>query len=322
VSAGAADLVVDRLTVEYDSGGYLVRPLHDFSMRAGDGQLVVLHGPSGCGKTTLLSVLAGLLKPAAGEASFAGRTVTGLGGEVLLRHRRFGVGVVFQAFNLVPSLTALENVMAPLVLAGTRRRDAHRRAARLLADLDLADRSRHRPGRLSGGQQQRVAFARALVHDPPLLLADEPTAHLDHIQVETVLRLLRTLARPGRLVLVATHDDRVSRLADAVVELAPLGPRRDVTPADVDLAAGEVLFQQGDQGDVVYVVEEGRVEIVRIMADRTERPVNVCGPGEWFGELAALTGLPRSATARAMEASRLTSYGVVEFRRRQSRGGR
>jgi len=312
-----ADLVVDRLTVEYNSGGYLVRPLHDLSLHAEDGHLVVVHGPSGCGKTTLLSVLAGLLSPTAGTVTFGGRAVTGRTGDELLQHRRHTVGVVFQAFNLVPSLSALENVMAPLTLTGTSRRVAHRRAMDLLDEVELVDRARHRPGKLSGGQQQRVAFARGLVHDPPLLLADEPTAHLDHIQVETVLRLMRSLARPGRLVVVATHDDRVSRLADAVIELGSTAPRPDAEPSRVRLAAGEVLFNQGDPGDVVYVVEAGAVEIVRVLADHSERLLNTCSPGEWFGELAALTGLPRSATVRAVEPTTLTSYGVVEFRRRQ-----
>lgn len=210
VSEGA-DLVVSDLSVEYRTGGEVVRPFERVDLRARYGELVALRGPSGCGKTTVLSVLAGQLTPATGTVTLSGRPIRG--------HQI--VGIVFQAFNLIPSLTAAENVMAPLVLTGTSRRAAQASAARLLDELGLAARADHRPGTLSGGEKQRVAFARALVHDPPLLLVDEPTAHLDADHVGVVLDLLRGLANSGRLVVVATHDDRVSALADSVTDLAP-----------------------------------------------------------------------------------------------------
>src|SRR6202040_431267 len=130
-------------------------------------------------------------------------------------------GIVFQAFNLVPSLTATENVMVPMLAAGTSRRAAFKRAQQLLSRVGLQDRMSHRPGDLSGGQQQRVAVARAIALDPPLVLADEPTAHLDFIQVEEILRLIRELASGDRMVVVATHDSRILPLADQVVELMP-----------------------------------------------------------------------------------------------------
>ncbi|HVM63393.1 MAG TPA: ABC transporter ATP-binding protein, partial [Acidimicrobiales bacterium] len=202
-----ATLSVSKLTVEYGSGGYTVRPLDNLSFDVGDGELVVLLGPSGCGKTTLLSCLAGLLTPTSGSILLDGTEVTGLVGRDLAAYRRDQVGVVFQAFNLLPSLTARGNVVAPLRLAGVPRRTANARAVELLTQVGLAERLDHRPRALSGGQQQRVAIARALVHDPTMVLADEPTAHLDHVQVEGVLQLVRQLARPGRLVIVATHDD-------------------------------------------------------------------------------------------------------------------
>ncbi|NEN79215.1 ATP-binding cassette domain-containing protein [Nocardioides zeae] len=300
------------------SNGYVVRPLAGLSLDAHDGQLLVVHGPSGCGKTTLLSVLAGLLTPSEGSVTFGGEDVLAHHGSALLDYRRHQVGTVFQAFNLVASLSALENVMAPLLLTGTRRAAAAERAHQLLGQVGLAERARHRPGELSGGQQQRVAIARALVHDPPLLLADEPTAHLDHIQVEVVLSLLRDLAQPGRLVVVVTHDDRFARLADVTVELGKPAPRDAVEPLGMRLAPGEVLFRQGDVGDLVYVVESGRVEIVRELAGGAEQLLSTMGPGEYLGELAALTGVPRSATVRAGgEGAVLTAMGVADFRSRQ-----
>jgi putative ABC transport system ATP-binding protein len=214
-----ADLRVTHLTVEYADSDDVVRPLRDLDLEAEDGQVVLAMGPSGCGKTTLLSVLAGLLTPAQGQVVFAGADITTLGEAGLLAHRRHRVGVVFQTFNLVPSLTALENVMAPLVLTGVRAGRAKPRAQELLAEVGLADVGHRRPSRLSGGQQQRVAFARALVRDPPLLLADEPTAHLDPQQVDTILELVVGMGRPGRLVVVATHDERFRDVADRTIRL-------------------------------------------------------------------------------------------------------
>ena len=214
-----SELEVRDLTVEFASDGYMVRPLDHLSFDADDGELVVVLGPSGCGKTTLLSCLAGLLTPTSGSISLAGEEVVGLTGQAVAQYRRHTVGVVFQAFNLLPSLSAKGNVMAPLRLAKTSRKQSAQHADELLELVGLADRAGHRPGQMSGGQQQRVAIARALVQDPPMIVADEPTAHLDYLQVEGVLRLLRELASPGRLVIVATHDDRITNIADRVIEL-------------------------------------------------------------------------------------------------------
>jgi len=216
-----ADLAVEDVTVEYRDAGQTVRPLDGLSFTARDGELVVVKAPSGGGKTTLLCVLAGLLSPAGGTVTFGSTVVTALSGRDLLEHRRRTAGMVFQSFNLVASLTAAENVSAPLVLTGTRRRPAQARAIAALERVGLADRAGSRPGRLSGGQQQRVAFARALVREPALLLADEPTAHLDAHNADGVVRLLREFVRPGRLVVVATHDDRFLDVADRLVHPSP-----------------------------------------------------------------------------------------------------
>jgi putative ABC transport system ATP-binding protein len=216
------DLVVSGLTVEFRSGDEKVRPLDGLDLTVPAGEIVLLLGPSGSGKTTLLSCLAGILTPTAGTISFGDLDVSRLGGPDLTRYRRSSVGIVFQAFNLVPSLSAQENVMAPLLAARVRRREAAARATALLEQVGMGDRLDHRPGALSGGQQQRVAIARALVGDPPLLLADEPTAHLDQVQVDGVVALLRSLATPDRVMVVATHDPRMFSLSDRVLHLGAM----------------------------------------------------------------------------------------------------
>jgi putative ABC transport system ATP-binding protein len=305
---------IEDLTVEYASGGYAVRPIDGLSLHADAGELVLLLGASGCGKTTLLSVLAGILTPTSGSVSVDGVDVVGLGGQDLARYRRATVGIVFQAFNLVPSLTALENVQVPMRLAGTRGAAARGRAEALLRQVGLEDRMAHRPADLSGGQQQRVAIARSLAHDPPVLLADEPTAHLDYLQVEGVIGLLRDLADAGRTVVVATHDDRLLPLADRVVELTPRFEAGAVRRRKIKLAKGEVLFRQGEPRDYVYVVDTGRMVVVRELADHSEEVVATVAKGQHVGELGPLLGLQRSATLRAAVASTLTAYTATEFR--------
>jgi putative ABC transport system ATP-binding protein len=173
---------------------------------------------------------------------------------------------------------------------------------------------------MSGGQQQRVAIARALANDPPIILADEPTAHLDYIQVDGVLRLLRGLARPGRIVVVATHDERMVPLADQVVELTPRAAGDTIEPETVTLQPGELLFDQGDAGNRIYVVETGEVELVQRRADGTEECLAIARPGDYFGELAALFGLRRAAAARARAEATLTGLGVRDFRDRMHFG--
>jgi putative ABC transport system ATP-binding protein len=309
-----ADLKVRDLVIEYSSGGYPVRPIDGLSLDATGGHLVLLLGASGSGKTTLLSVLAAILTPTSGTAEVAGVEVTTLSGKRLTQYRRETVGIVFQAFNLIPSLNAIENVSAPLRAAGIRGRVAKQRAVDLLERVDLGHRMQHRPGDMSGGQQQRVAIARALAHDPPVILADEPTAHLDYIQVDGILQLIGDLSADGRLVVVATHDERMIPLADAVVNLTP---RPDTTPREpevLELAAGELVFEQGSRGDLVYVVEDGEVEIFRQRDDGTEESVAMVDPGAYFGELAPMFGLRRSASARAAVPTKLTAYGLRDFR--------
>ena len=258
--------------------------------------------------------MAGILTPTVGTIRFGDVEVTGLRGAALTEYRSHTVGIVFQSFNLVPSLTALENVQAPLWAAKVKPEPTRARARQLIEQVGLADRAGHRPGDLSGGQQQRVAIARALAHDPPLLLADEPTAHLDYIQVESILRVLRELASPGRVVIVATHDERLLPLADRVVEMTPRAPSDAQVVKQLVLEAGQTVFEQGDRSDLVYVIEEGEVEIVRVRDDGGEERLASLGAGRYFGELGPLFGLRRSATARAVTHAVVTGYPVRKFR--------
>jgi putative ABC transport system ATP-binding protein len=303
------DLVVQDLTIEYKSGDYTLRPVDELSFRVPSGSLALLLGPSGCGKSTLLSCLAGILTPTSGMIAIGGEPVSGLSGRALTEYRRRTVGIVFQSFNLVPSLTAAENVMAPLRAAGVNRANATKRAAALLAEVSLTDRASHLPAQLSGGQQQRVAIARALAHEPPLVLADEPTAHHDYVQVESVLRLIRSLAQPGRSVIVATHDERMLPLADVVLEMLPKFVEGADKPEKLTLKPGEVVFEQGSLGGKIYVVEAGEIEI-----ERDGAVVYVNKPGEHFGEMGPLFNLPRSATARAGgKGAKLTGYTLRQY---------
>ena len=315
------DLSIQDLVVEYASGADTVRPIDGLNLDVAAGSLVILMGPSGCGKTTLLSCLGGILRPSAGAIKFGDVDVTALDARGLSTYRRESVGIVFQAFNLVPSLTALENVMVPMLAAGTSRRAAHKRATQLLARVGLQERVTHRPGDLSGGQQQRVAVARAIALDPPLVLADEPTAHLDFIQVEEVLRLIRELASGDRMVVVATHDSRILPMADRVVELVPEFASTERPPDTVRLEAGEVLFEQGTMGDLIYVVSDGELEIVRELASGGEELLKLATAGEYLGEIGPVFHMPRSATVRARTDSTVIGYTVRAFRERLGVGG-
>ena len=309
-----ADLAIEKLTVEYSSGGYAVRPIDALDLNFRSGELVILLGASGCGKSTLLSVLSGILTPNRGSVRLGDQEIVGLRGGELTRYRRHTVGIVFQAFNLVSSLSVCENVMLPMLSGGVRKKPARARAVELLSSIGLEERLHHKPNDMSGGQQQRVAIARALAHNPPLLLADEPTAHLDYIQVEGVLRLLRTLASPGRIVVVATHDERLVPLADRVVELTPRAVNNNAPPEQVHLSAGSILFEQGEPGERVYVVETGEMELYRRLAGGGEELLAISTPGDYFGELAPIFGLRRATTARARTDVTLTSYSVRDFR--------
>jgi putative ABC transport system ATP-binding protein len=207
------------LSKDYGTGDSRVSALRSVDIAVERGAFVAIMGPSGCGKSTLLNVLAGLDRPTAGEVWLDGERIDELGEADLARLRRRKVGFVFQSFNLIPTLSAGENVELPLRLAGRRRRDARRTANRLLAELGIENRRNTAPAVLSGGEQQRVALARALANTPDIVFADEPTGNLDSVAAREVLGLLRGVRERGQTLLVATHDARVAAAADRVITL-------------------------------------------------------------------------------------------------------
>jgi putative ABC transport system ATP-binding protein len=232
------------LVKTYDTGDVPLQALGGVELTVQRGEFVAVMGPSGCGKSTLLNILAGLDRPTSGEVWLDGERIDRWSEAALARLRRRRIGFVFQAFNLLPALTAGENVELPLLLAGRRHGDARRSAGQLLKDLGVDDKRDAAPVRLSGGQQQRVALARALANQPDLVIGDEPTGSLDSGSTREVLSLLRQAHQRGQTLLLATHDARVAAAADRVVimrdglllEDKPMEPARPVRlPFDQDV---------------------------------------------------------------------------------------
>jgi len=217
----------------FGEGEARIEALRGVDFTADFGELSFLVGPSGCGKTTLISVIAGLLRRTGGDLLVLGRRLDDLSDGERVLFRRRNLGFVFQQYNLLPALTAAENVAVPLLAAGLARRDAVERSRALLSRLGLGSRTAALPGGLSGGQQQRVALARALIHEPRLVVCDEPTAALDHASGDAVMRLLVDNAvQPGRAVVIVTHDSRVFHYADSIARMDD-GRIVEVTHADV-----------------------------------------------------------------------------------------
>jgi putative ABC transport system ATP-binding protein len=211
----AIDLVRD-----YPTGETVVHALRGINLRVGRGELLAVRGRSGSGKTTLLNLLGGLDKPTSGRVHVDGLEISAMSEEELVGVRRRTVAFVFQAFGLVPFLSAIENVEVPLRLVHANPRERDERVAHLLEIVGLGDRARHRPHELSGGEQQRVALARALANRPSLLLADEPTGQLDSDTGHVIMLLLRSIVRGEAITaVVATHDPMMLDVADRVVEL-------------------------------------------------------------------------------------------------------
>jgi putative ABC transport system ATP-binding protein len=206
---------------DFGDGEEKTRVLHGIDLDVPGGEMTLLVGPSGCGKTTLISIICGLLEPTSGRVSLFGTDRASLSGRELVKFRGKNIGFVFQQYNLLPSLTAAENAAVPLIIGGQPRQQAIARAREALATVGLTQRADALPAQLSGGQQQRVAIARALVHEPRLLVCDEPTAALDAQSGQTVMELLRNVALESeRAVLIVTHDNRVFGYGDRIVSMS------------------------------------------------------------------------------------------------------
>jgi putative ABC transport system ATP-binding protein len=210
----------EKLVKIYDTGGQKVTALNGIDLSIHLGELMMLVGPSGCGKTTLISVIAGILDQDSGVCELFGENINAMSSKDKLQFRAKNIGFVFQAFNLLPSLNAAENVSIPLIINGEKRAVAERKAIDVLTQVGLGDRWRSFPAQLSGGQQQRVAIARALVHSPRLIVCDEPTSALDHTSGHNVMNLLKEVAlHQDRALVIVTHDARIFEFADRIAEM-------------------------------------------------------------------------------------------------------
>jgi putative ABC transport system ATP-binding protein len=207
------------LRKEYGRGTGLLRAVDGVDLDVARGETVAVMGPSGCGKSTLLHLLGGLDRPSDGEVWLDGARIDGLGEKSLARLRRSAIGFVFQAFHLMEELTAVENVELSALLAGRSPRESRRRAGELLDRVGLGGRARSLPSELSGGQRQRVAVARALVNEPAVVLADEPTGNLDSAATLDVLQLFDDLHRAGQTLIIVTHDARIAATADRLLTM-------------------------------------------------------------------------------------------------------
>lgn len=208
------------VTKTYGTGDAGVMALRGIDLDVRRGELLMVVGPSGCGKTTLISVIAAILDQDAGQCEVLGRDLKHMGQKERTRFRGESIGYVFQMFNLLPALSAVQNVSVPLLINGMSQKDAETGATEALEAVGLGAQRDALPARLSGGQQQRVAIARALVHDPKLIVCDEPTSNLDHVSGHSVMELLRGVAKsPDRALIVVTHDPRIFEFADRIARM-------------------------------------------------------------------------------------------------------
>ncbi|MBI3942594.1 MAG: ATP-binding cassette domain-containing protein [Chloroflexi bacterium] len=264
-----ATLQVSHVTKLYGSGATEVTAVHDVSLTVAPGEIVLIMGPSGSGKTTLLSMLGALLKPTEGTIRLNGEALSALAEKHLpdIRLRQFGF--IFQDFNLLAALTALENVVLVAELAGVKRHVARRKATALLGELGLSERLNFLPEQLSGGEKQRVAIARALVNDPAIILADEPTANLDSKIGREIMRLLYFIAKEqNRSVVIVSHDQRIKDIADRVLWLED-GAFKEMVTMAIDPVCGMAVEREKaiagvKDGQTYYFCAQGcRTEFLR-----------------------------------------------------------
>jgi putative ABC transport system ATP-binding protein len=245
-------LRTENLTKDIKMGEVVVQALRGVTMSVERGEFMAIIGPSGSGKSTLLGLIGGLDTPTTGRVYIDGQDITALNEAALTRVRNEKIGFVFQFFNLVPTLTALENVALPIQFSRKAKYNPTKRAKELLDLLGLADRMKHRPSQLSGGQQQRVAIARALANNPPLLLCDEPTGNLDTSSSEVVMRALRDVQQSiHTTVIVVTHDLEIASEVDRLVALVDGQIAREVDPrSTAQMAAVRVLKDKRATGEL------------------------------------------------------------------------
>lgn len=253
----AAPLIIESVTKEFQQGNTVVEALREISLTVEHGQYVAVMGASGSGKSTLLHVIAGLTRPNKGRIFIDGQDLSAMSDRELTLFRRRRIGLVFQAFNLIPTLSAEDNVLLPLLAEGGAH-NADVRIQSLLDRLALASRLRHLPDALSGGEQQRVAIARAIAADPSIILADEPTGSLDSVTGQSICRLLRELCdEQGRTILVVTHEPAVAVWAERIVVLKDGRLLTDFSTADFHDAHSLAAHYQ----DIVGGVSAGEVHI-------------------------------------------------------------
>ncbi len=218
--SAAPAITLTHVTKSFGDGGSKLTVLKDISLEAKDGEILMLVGPSGCGKTTLISIMAGTLLADEGDIEVFGSRLNKMSKGAVTKFRAQNIGFIFQQFHLIPTLNIVQNASVPLLIQGKSTRFAEAKAREALTKVGLGDRLHHRPAELSGGQQQRVAIARALVHEPRLIICDEPTAALDAKNGQLVMELFENVARvPGRCVVIVTHDNRIFQHADRIASM-------------------------------------------------------------------------------------------------------
>ena len=335
---------VSQLNHYFGEGELRKQALHQNNIEVRRGEIVIMTGPSGSGKTTLLTLVGTLRTVQEGSLKVLGHELNGANRDLIVNLRR-EMGFIFQAHNLFESLTAFQNVNMAAELLGLDRSAAKDRIDRLLNRLGLGHRIHYKPKSLSGGQKQRVAIARGLVHQPKLVLADEPTAALDEQSGREVVTLFQELARDeGCTIIMVTHDNRILDVADRIVNMVDGRIRSDVAvhetsviceflrqfPLFADLQTstltevadkmmveqaepGDVIIRQGDPGELFYLIRSGRVDVI-VDDGQQQRTVAELDEGQYFGEAALLRDEPRNATVVARAKSVFYTLGKADFK--------
>ena len=328
----------------FGSGDAKTQALFENDLKIGRGEIVIMTGPSGSGKTTLLTLIGTLRTVQAGSLKILGQELRGISKRKKNQVRQ-KIGFIFQAHNLFSSLTAFQNVKMATELVGMQGQQVKPKIEDLLTRLGLGERIHYKPNSLSGGQKQRVAVARGLIHNPAIVLADEPTAALDEKSGREAVTLFREMAdQLGSTVLIVTHDNRILDVADRIINMVAGRIKndsnvhvtekiceylrateffKDLTPrtlADVanmfhaeDYLPGENVVLEGEQGDEFFMIEKGKVAVKTRRAG--DEPVNELGPGDYFGEVALVTNQPRNATIVAVEPTTCFVLDREEFRK-------